>query len=75
MYTYINRHIYIYIYTLYTGWCRRRHRGARGGGGDRLGSGHSRILYKVPEDYTKPQQTIQRYKRLTLTKNTNNVKN
>ena len=29
------------------------------GGGDRLGWGHIRILYKTPTDYTKPQQTIQ----------------
>ena len=35
----------------------RRRRGARGG--DRLGWGHIRILYKAPKDYTKPQQTIQ----------------
>ena len=34
-------------------------------GGDRLGSGHIRIPYKAPEDYTKPQQTIQRNKILT----------
>ena len=33
-----------------------------GGGGDRLGSGHGRILYKAPEDYTKPQNIIQRPK-------------
>ena len=29
---------------------------------DRLGSGHIRILYKGPRDYTKPQNTIQRHK-------------
>ena len=34
-------------------------------GGDRLGSGHFRILCKAPEDYTKPQQTIQRHRILT----------
>ena len=34
---------------------RRRRRGARGkGGGDRLGSGHIRILYKALEDFTSP---------------------
>ena len=35
-----------------------------GGGGDRLGWGHIRILYKAPEDYTKPQLTIQSPDRL-----------
>ena len=32
------------------------------GGGDRLGWGHVRILYKAPKDYTKPHKTIQRHK-------------
>ena len=35
---------------------------AVGPGGDRLGSGHIRILYNAPQDYTKPQQTIQRHR-------------
>ena len=29
------------------------------GGGDRLGWGHIKRLYKAPQDYTKPRQTIQ----------------
>ena len=33
--------------------------------GDRLGSGHIRVLYKAPEYYTKPQNIIQRHKILT----------
>ena len=29
--------------------------------GDRLGWGHIKILYKAPEEYTKPKKTIQRF--------------
>ena len=73
-------YIYIYIFASRGARCRpprglgegRPHRlgppppwGPGGGGGDdRPGSGHIRILYKAPEDYTKPQQTIQRHKLL-----------
>jgi len=41
-----------------------------GGGevGDRLGWGHIRILYKAPEDFTKPRQTIQSPKATKLQK-------
>ena len=42
---------------------RRRRRGPKGEG-DRLGWGHIRILYKAPEDYTKPHNTIQSPDRL-----------
>ena len=57
-YIYIYMYIYIYIHThmnyrniciytyVYIIW------------GDRLGSGHIRILYEAPEDDTKPQQTL-----------------
>ena len=33
-----------------------------GPGGDRLGWGHIKRLYKAPTDYTKPQNIIQRHK-------------
>ena len=34
--------------------------GPEGGGvGDRLGWGHTKILYKATEGYTKPQKTVQ----------------
>ena len=32
---------------------------AEGPGGDRLGWGHFKRLYKAPTDYTKPQKIIQ----------------
>ena len=35
-------------------------------GGARCAWGHIRILYKAPENYTKPQNTIQRYNILTI---------
>ena len=43
----------------------QRGKGRGGGeGGDRLGLGHIQILYKAPEDYTKPQETIQRHEKI-----------
>ena len=38
--------------------------GREGGGGDRLGWGHIRRLYKAPTDYTKPRNIIQSPDRL-----------
>ena len=41
-----------------------RRRGRGGKGGYRLGWGHIKILYKALEEYTKPQNIIQRHKTL-----------
>ena len=54
------------LYTVYCPvvvlWLPAERPGEGGAGGkDRLGWGHIRILYKALENYTKPQQTIQRY--------------
>ena len=46
------------------GAARRGAEGDGGEGGDRLGSGHPKRLYKAPTDYTKPQQTIQNPNRI-----------
>ena len=41
-----------------------REGGSNGGRKVRLGWGHTDILYKAPNEYTKPQQTIQSTNRL-----------
>ena len=56
--------VFVYIYICIYIYLRATTSGYIYWGGDRLGWGHIRILYRAPREYTKPQNIIQRHKTL-----------